>query len=167
MKEDNATGLRKLLEEQVEDMYYAEKQLVKALSKLSLAATNGELKDAFAWHLEETKGHVERLEQVFAILGKTPQVKKCPAIDGIILEGSEIMERYKDDPALDAGLVAAGRKAEHYEIATYGFMCEWAKELGLTAAEDLLHQTLEEEKSADETLTSIAINSVNVVSEGA
>lgn len=161
------TGLRKLLEDQVADMYYAEKQLVKVLVTLATKAENGQLKDAFAGHLEETKGHVERLERVFKFLGKVPKAKKCPAIDGIIEEGSEIMKDFSDDPALDAGLVAAGQKAEHYEIATYGFMCEWAKELGLTAVEDLLHETLEEEKAADEKLTAIAESVVNMEGETA
>jgi ferritin-like metal-binding protein YciE len=161
------TGLRKLLEDQVADMYYAEKQLVKTLGTLARTAGNGRLKEAFAGHLEETKGHVERLERVFNYLGRVPMAKKCPAIDGIIEEGSEIMKDLSDDPPLDAGLIAAGQKAEHYEIATYGFMCEWAKELGLTAVEDLLHETLEEEKAADEKLTGIAESVVNMEGETA
>lgn len=165
METPPATGLRKMLEDQVADMYYAEKQLVDVLGKLSRAAKNGELKDAFVSHLQETKGHVERLEKVFVILGKTPDAKTCPGIDGIIEEGVGIMNAYKDDPALDAGLVSAGQKTEHYEIATYGFMCELARELGLTAAQDLLHNTLEEERAADEKLTGIARSVMNLEGE--
>ncbi len=117
MKTQN-TGLRKLLEDQVASMYFAEKQLVKALGNLAIKAGNGELQDAFAGHLEETKGHVKRLERVFKYLNKIPQEKQCPAINGIIAEGSDMMEEFSTDPALDAGLIAAAQKAEHYEIAT-------------------------------------------------
>lgn len=158
---DRSTGLRKLLEEQVADIYYAEQQLVKTLPKLAEKSRNKELRQAFESHLTETKNHVQRLEKVFQLLGKDAKGEKCPAIDGILKEGKELMDDFGDSPALDAALVAAGQKAEHYEIATYGFMCEWAKELGLSEVQDLLHQTLEEEIGADEKLTSIAESAVN------
>lgn len=161
MKKEDGTSLHTLLETQVAAMYYAEKQLVQALGALAKNADNGQLKEAFAMHLDETKGHVERLETVFKYLGKIPYPKACPGIDGIIEEGAMTMGEFSGDAALDASLIAAGQKAQHYEIATYGSMCGWAKELGLTAVEDLLHQTLEEERSADEKLSALAESIVN------
>lgn len=164
MEKQPATGLSKLLENQLADMYYAEKQLVELLGRLARTAKNGELKEAFAKHREETKGHVERLERVFKILGRPPNGRKCPAIDGIIQEGMDVMNEHCDDLALDFALVAAGQKAELYEIATYGSMCEWAKELGLTTVQDLLHETLEEEKATDERLIIIAESVLHIES---
>lgn len=116
----------------------------------------------FEDHTEETKGQVRRLERVFELLEGQAEGKKCPAIDGIIEEGDELMKDFSDSAALDAGLVAAGQKAEHYEIATYGSMCEWAKELGLGQVQDLLHENLEEEMAADENLTAVAERTVNM-----
>jgi len=164
-KNQESTGLLKLLEDQVADIYYAEKQLLKALPKMAKAASNDELRTAFTDHAEETKGQLERLEQVFEALGKPAKGKKCPAIDGILEEGNEIMDEFADDAALDAGLVAAGQKAEHYEIASYGSMCAWAEQLGLDEVAALLNETLEEEKGADEKLTEIAESVVNIEAE--
>lgn len=143
-------------------MYYAEQQLLKALPKLADKARNPQLKQIFKGHEAETKEQVRRLEQVFKLLGQDAEGKKCPAIDGIIKEGEELMKEFSDSAALDAGLVAAGQKAEHYEIATYGFMCEWANELDLTEVKDLLHKNLAEEVAADEKLTTVAESEVNM-----
>lgn len=154
-KKEESTGLRKLLEDQLADTFYAEKQLVKALPKMAKAATNDELREAFEGHLEETIAQVARLEEVFGMLGLPVKAKKCPAMDGILEEGKEIMEEFADDAALDAGLVSAAQKAEHYEISSYGCMVAWAEQLGLEDAAGLLNETLEEEKSADEKLSTI------------
>lgn len=161
-KKAASTGLRKLMEDQLADMYYAEKQLLKALPKMAKTATNEDLSAAFTAHAEETQTHVERLEQVFEALGIPAKAKKCPAIDGILEEGKEIMDEFSDDAALDAGLVAAAQKAEHYEIASYGSMAAWAEQLGLDDAAALLNETLEEEKSTDEKLSEIAETVVNI-----
>lgn len=153
---EKAVGLRKLLEDQLADSYYAEKQLVKALPKMAKAATNGDLRNAFTTHLEETKEQVKRLEQVFELMDMPAKGKVCPAIDGILEEGKEIMDEFSDDPALDAGLVSAAQKAEHYEISCYGCMSAWAEQLGLEDVVALLNETLEEEKGADEKLSDIS-----------
>ncbi len=165
MEKQTATGLSKLLENQLADMYYAGEQLVDFLRKLDTAAKNVKLKEALAKHREETKGQVERLQRAFKIMGRKLHGKKCPAMDGIIQEGLEIMEQFRDDPALDLALVAAGQKAQLYGIATYGSMCEWANELGHTTVQDLLHETLEEEKANWEKLTTIAGNLMNKENE--
>lgn len=162
MAKQNATkDLNKLLEDQLQDLYYVEKQLVKALPKMVKAATNEELSEAFAAHLEETKGQVERLEKAFKLMDKPAKAKKCPAIDGILEECTELMEEFEGEIALDAGLVDGGQKVEHYEIATYGSVAAWATEMGLKEVAALLHETLEEEKGADEKLTEIS-ETVNV-----
>lgn len=145
----------------LQDVYYAEKQLTKALPKMAKEAEDEELKKAFTDHLAETEGHVERLEKAFEMIDKAARAKKCDAILGIIAEGKEVMEEFEDPQVLDAGLVAAGQAAEHYEIARYGTLCAWAKLLGKPQIARLLHQTLEEEKKADELLTKIADRSVN------
>lgn len=145
----------------LQDVYYAEKQLTKALPKMAKEAEDEALKTAFTDHLEETEGQIERLEQVFEMLDKTARAKKCDAILGIIEEGKEVMEKAEDKQILDAGLIAAGQAAEHYEIARYGTLCAWAKLLGKPQIARLLHQTLEEEKKADLLLTQIADRSVN------
>jgi len=164
-KKEQSVGLRKLLEDQLADSYYAEKQLLKALPKMAKTATNDELREAFTSHLEETKEQVSRLEQVFQLMDMPAKGKTCPAIDGILEEGKEIMEEFADDAALDAGLVSAGQKAEHYEISCYGCMVAWAEQLGLEEVADLLKETLEEEKGADEKLSAIG-ETVNVAAEG-
>ena len=159
---DRESKLQRFFINQLKDLYWAEKKLVKTLPKLSEAATAPSLKDAFSNHLEETRHHVERLEQVFAIAGEETDAIKCPAMAGIVDEGSDIIDETDDDTAQrDVGLIFAGQKAEHYEIATYGGMVELARTLGYEDAAILLRQTLDEEKKADELLTRIAQESVN------
>jgi ferritin-like metal-binding protein YciE len=142
--------------ETLKDIYYAERAILKALPKMARAAESQEVKKAFETHRDETEEQVERLKQVFEILGKRAQGKNCPAIDGIIEEGEEIMDEFKGSPALDAGLVAAAQAVEHYEITRYGTLKRWAKELGMSDAEKLLDATLKEEYKTDETLNMIA-----------
>jgi len=145
----------------LQDVYYAEKELAKALPKMAKEADNEELKKAFTDHLKETEGHVERLEKAFEMIGKTAKGKKCDAILGIVAEGKEVMDEVDDEQTLDAGLIAAGQAAEHYEIARYGTLCAWAKLIGKPQIARLLHETLEEEKNADALLTKIAERSAN------
>jgi len=165
MKKEESTGLLKLLEDQLADLYYVEKQLIKALPKMAKTATNEDLRTCFEEHLAETETQVGRIEQMFEALGKPAKAKKCPAIDGILEEGKEIMEEFADDAALDAGLVSAAQKVEHYEITSYGSMKAWAEQLGLEDLVSLIDETLEEEKAADEKLTEIAESVVNIEAE--
>jgi ferritin-like metal-binding protein YciE len=153
--------LNELFLDTLKDIYYAEKQILKALPKMAKAANSDELRAAFEKHHGETEGHVERLEQVFELLGKPARGKKCDAIEGIIDEGKEVMEEYADTPALDAGLLAAAQAVEHYEISRYGTLKAWAAKLGMKDAVKLLDQTLAEEKKTDETLSKIAETAVN------
>jgi ferritin-like metal-binding protein YciE len=145
----------------LQDVYYAEKELTKALPKMAKEAENDDLKAAFTNHLEETKNHVQRLEKAFEMIGKPAKGKKCDAILGIVAEGKEVIDEVDDADTLDAGLIASGQAAEHYEIARYGTLCAWARQLGKPQIERLLHETLEEEKKADALLTQIAEESVN------
>ncbi len=154
-------GLEDLFLDAVKDIYYAEKKILKALPKMAKGAQNEAVSAAFEKHRMETEGHVDRLEQVFEMLEKPARGKTCPAIDGIIEEGSEILEEYKGAPALDAGLVAAGQAVEHYEIARYGTLCAWAEQLGMKDAVKLLKQTLQEEEATDEVLTKLSETGVN------
>lgn len=148
--------------DQLQDIYWAEKKLVKTLPKLHDAATTNELKNAFSNHLEQTKQHVTRLENVFDIIGEEANAKKCHAMAGIVDEGGDIIDDTETGTAQrDVGLIFAGQKAEHYEIATYGGLVTLAKVLGYNDAAIELHKTLEEEKQADELLTQIAENNVN------
>jgi ferritin-like metal-binding protein YciE len=140
----------------LKDVYYTEKQILRALPKMAKAAESDELRQAFEKHRGETEGQVERLEQVFEIMGKKAQGKTCPAIQGIIEEGKEVMETFADSDALDAGLVAAAQSVEHYEISRYGTLRTWAQELGMTKAVELLEETLDEEKKTDQLLTQLA-----------
>ena len=140
----------------LKDIYYAEKQIVKTLPKMAKAAQSPELKAGFEKHLDESEGHVERLEQVFELIDKPARGKTCEAILGIIEEGKSIMDEFKDTPALDAGLVSAAQAVEHYEIARYGTLKTWAQQLGLKDAVTLLDQTLSEEIAADKKLTQVA-----------
>jgi ferritin-like metal-binding protein YciE len=156
-----------LFHDTLKDIYFAEKKILTALPKMAKAAENEELSAAFEKHRGETEGHVERLEQVFAIIDKKPQGKTCDAIVGITEEGAEIMREYKNSPALDAGLLAAAQSVEHYEISRYGTLRAWAEELGLTDAASLLEETLSEEKATDEALTKIAESVVNQEAEAA
>ncbi|KQN69742.1 ferritin-like domain-containing protein [Devosia sp. BK] len=145
----------------LKDIYYAERQILKALPKMAKAATSPELKAGFEQHHQETEGQVERLQQVFDILGKPARGKTCDAILGILEEGKEIMDEYKGATALDAGLVAAAQAVEHYEIARYGTLVTWAKQLGHNDIAQLLSETLKEEEATDKKLSQVALASVN------
>ena len=145
----------------VKDIYYAERKIIAALKKVSRGANAQDLKAAFDKHLQETEGQVERLVQVFELLGKPARGKTCPAIDGIIEEGQEILEEFKDSEALDAGLVAAAQAVEHYEIARYGTLKSWAMQLGKNDIAQLLEQTLLEETKTDQALTQLAEAKIN------
>ena len=145
----------------LKDIYYAEKQILRALPKLAKAAQSDELKRAFETHRGETEGQVARLDQVFEILGKRAAGKKCPAIEGLVEEGKEVMEDFKESNALDAGLLSGAQAIEHYEISRYGTLKTWAAQLGMQDAARLLDQTLAEEKKADQLLTKIAERGVN------
>ena len=147
--------------DELRDTYDAEKQLTKALPKLAKAATSSELRTAFETHLEETRGHVERLESVFESLDEKVRGKHCDGMAGIIEEGKSIMEEDFDETTMDACLIAAGQRAEHYEMAAYGTLVAWARGMGHKRAANLLQETLEEEKAADQKLTSIAEAGIN------
>ncbi|CAM3188853.1 Ferritin-like metal-binding protein YciE [Paracoccus aminovorans] len=155
-----------LFHDTLKDIYYAERQILKALPKMARGAQSERLREAFETHRDQTQGQIERLQQVFEILGKPARGKTCHAIDGIIEEGEEVMEAFKGAPALDAGLIAAAQAVEHYEIARYGTLRQWAKQLGLKEAVALLEQTLEEESSTDELLTDIAESEANAEAAG-
>jgi len=154
-------GLEDLFHDGLKDIYYAERKILAALRKLAKGAESREVTAAFEKHRAETEGQVERLQQVFEIFGKRAQGKNCPAIDGILEEGEEILDEFKEAPALDAGLVAAAQAVEHYEISRYGTLVTWAGLLGLKDAVPLLEQTLEEEKRTDEALTQLGEAGVN------
>jgi ferritin-like metal-binding protein YciE len=147
--------------EELRDTYDAEKQLVKALPRLAKASSSPELRAAFESHLEETRGQVDRLEQVFASLDERARGKHCEGMAGIIEEGKTVMEEDFDEATMDAALIAAGQRAEHYEIAAYGTLVAWARGMGHTEAERLLQETLDEEKAADEKLNSLAEGGIN------
>jgi ferritin-like metal-binding protein YciE len=156
------SGLMKLFVDEIKDIYWAEKHLTKALPKMKKAAMAAPLQDAFENHLNETKEHVARLEQVFELLDKKPQAKKCEAMEGLVKEGESIIE---DTPAgsatRDVGLILAAQKVEHYEIATYGALSQLAKTMGRDDIAKILIETLNEEKTADELLTEIAEGGIN------
>jgi ferritin-like metal-binding protein YciE len=147
---------------QLQDIYYAEKQLVKALPKMAEKASDKQLKDGFLTHLEETRTHVQRLEQVFQMQGLTVKAIDCPAIDGIIKEAEETASEVADKAVLDAALINAAQAAEHYEIARYGSLIAWARQLGRTDCAGVLQKTLDEEKATDKKLTSLAEGKVNL-----
>lgn len=151
----------------LKDIYYAERKIVKALPKMARAASSADLKTAFEKHKDETEGHIERLQQVFEIIGKRAQGKTCPAIEGIIEEGEELIEEFKGTPALDAGLISAAQAVEHYEITRYGTLKRWAEVLGMKDAVKLLDQTLAEETKTDEALTGLADASANEMARAA
>jgi ferritin-like metal-binding protein YciE len=153
--------LNDLFLDTLKDIYYAEKQILRALPKMAKAANSEKLSAAFEKHQEETEGQVERLEQIFEMLGKPARGKTCEAIKGIIEEGAEIMDEYKGAPALDAGLLAAAQAVEHYEISRYGTLKTWAAQLGMKDAVRLLDETLKQEKKTDESLSSLAVAVVN------
>ncbi len=153
--------LDELFHDTLKDIFYAERKILTALPKLAKAAQNPDLKAAFEKHEAETEEQVSRLEQVFELLQKKPQGKKCPAIDGIIEEGQETAKEYKGSPALDSGLLAAAQAVEHYEISRYGTLRTWAQELGLSKAAQLLETTLKEEEKTDQALSELAQTCVN------
>ena len=155
-------ALTELFIDSLKDIYWAEKQLVKTLPKMQKAANSQQLKDAFTTHLEQTRGQVARLEQVFEMMGKKAQAKKCDAMEGLTKEGESIIEETdKGTATRDVGLIMAAQKVEHYEIATYGSLAQLAKTLGQEEVSELLGQTLAEEKETDELLTGIAENNIN------
>jgi ferritin-like metal-binding protein YciE len=153
--------LNDLFVDTLKDIYYAEKQIYKSLPKMAKAAQSDQLRAAFEKHEQETEGQIERLEQIFELLGKPARGKKCDAIEGILDEGKEIMEEYKETPALDAGLLAAAQAVEHYEISRYGTLKTWAGQLSMREAVKLLDATLLEEKKTDEALSRLAMAAVN------
>jgi ferritin-like metal-binding protein YciE len=157
----SAENLREALVEEIRDLYNAEKQLVKALPKMAKGAESDELRDAFEHHLEETEGHVTRLEQVFDLLGQKPRGKHCAGMAGIVEEGGEKLQEDMEGSVLDACLIASAQKVEHYEIGAYGTAIAWAEALGLNDVCDVLNETLEEEKAADEKLSALAESGIN------
>lgn len=155
--------LMKLFEDELKDIYWAENALTKAIPKMVKNATSPDLKTALESHLKETLEQVKRLEEVFGLLGKKPVAKKCEAMAGLIKEASEIMKDYDKGAMRDAGIITAGQKVEHYEIASYGTLCQFAKNLGLANAKKILGLTLNEEKGADKKLTEVAETSINLM----
>lgn len=153
--------LSDLFEDTLKDIYYAERKILKALPKMKRAAQSEALKAAFEKHRGETQGHVERLQQVFELIGKVARGKTCDAIEGILAEGEEIIDEFKGTVAIDAGLISSAQAVEHYEIARYGTLKRWATELGLDEAATLLDATLQEELQTDTDLTQLAETSVN------
>ncbi|GAC1593298.1 MAG: ferritin-like domain-containing protein [Sphingomicrobium sp.] len=147
---------------QLQDIYYAENQLVKALPKMADKATDQQLKQGFLTHLEETKTHVQRLEQVFQMHGSMAKAVDCPAIDGIIEEADEVAGEVADKAVLDAALINAAQAAEHYEIVRYGSLVAWAKQLGRNDCASILQKTLDEEKATDKKLTTLAESKINL-----
>lgn len=154
-----------LFHETLKDIYYAERKITGALRKMARAAQNEDLKAAFTAHEDETQTQIERLTQVFELIGKRPRGKTCDAIEGIIAEGEDIIDDFKGSPAVDAGLLAAAQAVEHYEISRYGTLKAWAKTLGLDEAASLLDQTLQEETATDKKLTGLAKAVINAAAE--
>ncbi len=155
-------SLEKLFEETVRDIYYAEKKILKTLPKMAKKASSPKLAQAFQAHVDETETHVERLDQIFDLIGKAPRGKTCPAIDGIIEEGEEIMKEADNDTVRDAGMLAAAQAVEHYEITRYGTLKSWAGKMGMSEAAKLLDATLKEEKATDLKLTDLAESEINL-----
>jgi ferritin-like metal-binding protein YciE len=158
-------SLKELYVDELKDLYSAEKQLVKALPKMAKNASNPELKEAFTNHLQETEGHVERLEQIFEMLGERAGGKKCKGMEGLIEEAKELLEEDATEEVLDAGLISKAQHVEHYEIAGYGTVRTYARLLGLDDQAELLQETLDEEGKTDELLTQLAESSVNLEAE--
>jgi ferritin-like metal-binding protein YciE len=161
MKMAKEKTLEDLFHDTLKDIYYAERKILKALPKMQRAAQSDELTVAFGKHRDETEGQIERLQQVFELMGKRAQGKTCDAIEGIIAEGEGIMEEFKGTAALDAGLISSAQAIEHYEITRYGTLKRWATELGMTDAAKLLDVTLQEEWKTDGDLTKLADASAN------
>ena len=158
-------ALKELYIDELKDIYNAENQLVKALPKMAKAANSGELRTGFEEHLEQTRGHVQRLEQIFKELGEKPSGKKCKGMEGLVAEGQEMMGEDFEDDVMDAALISAPQRVEHYEIAAYGTVRTYAELLGEDTAVQLLEQTLEEEKETDQKLTDMA-SEINVKALG-
>jgi len=154
-------SLHDLLVMELRDLYYAEKQIIKSLPKMSKAANSEELKAAFEEHLEQTEHHVERLEQIFEKLGERSKAKTCEALDGLVEETKDFISEDAEGSVMDAGLIACAQKVEHYEIASYGTCRTWARQLGRHDVAELLQQTLDEESQTDEKLTRLADHMVN------
>jgi ferritin-like metal-binding protein YciE len=157
--------LTNLFEGTLKDIYFAERKILTALPKMAKAAQSPDLKDAFEKHRTQTEVQVQRLEQVFEIIGQKPKGKTCPAIEGILEEGTEVMKDYAGSPAIDAALIAAAQAVEHYEITRYGTLKRWAETLGLEDAAELLDETLQEEGQTDEDLTALADNDANEIAK--
>jgi ferritin-like metal-binding protein YciE len=157
----SADNLREALVEEIKDLYNAEKQLVKALPKMAKGAESDELREAFESHLEETEGQVTRLERVFELLDEKPRGKHCAGMAGIVEEGSEKLQEDMEGSVLDACLIASAQKVEHYEISAYGTAIAWAEALGLNDVAEVLTETLNEEKAADEKLSALAETGIN------
>ncbi|MGV3637606.1 MAG: ferritin-like domain-containing protein [Flavobacteriales bacterium] len=155
-------GLTRLFQHQLADLYYVEKQLVQHLPKMAEAAQNEELVQAFKDHLSETEGHIKHLEAIFKEVGTEAKAQKCEAIDGILKEGQQLMQDFKGDAALDAALVCAAQKVEHYEITSYGSLCAFAEQLGMDSVCDRLEEILDQEKSADERMSRLAEDTLNI-----
>jgi len=158
----HSSGLEKLFEAELKDIYWAEKALLKAIPKMIRNASSTELSDSLDNHLDETKHQVVRLEKVFTLLNMKPEAKKCEAMTGLIKEAEETMEEVPKGFVRDAAIIACAQKVEHYEIATYGTLCAFAKSLGLEKVAEIFHQTLMEEKGADSKLSIIGETSVNL-----
>ena len=154
-------SLRTLMTEEIRDIYDAEHQLVRALPRMAKSANSDELRELIETHLGETEGHVKRLDQVFKLLDESPRGKHCDGIAGIIKEGSQVLEEDFEGPVMDAAIIAGAQRAEHYEIGAYGSVIAWAKQLGEDEVAQLLSDSLQEEKSADQKLTALAEASIN------
>lgn len=154
-------SLNDLFHETLKDLYYAEKKLVKTLPRMAKNATSARLKEAIHSHLAETEGHVTRLEEVFAMLDKKPVAKKCEAIEGLVNEADEVFAEIEDAETLDAAIISSAQTVEHYEIARYGTLVCWARQLGMDDVVAVLHKTLDEEKAADQKLSGLAEEYVN------
>lgn len=157
----NQKGFNELMLSFMQDVYYAERQILKALPKMAKATQNEKLKEALMHHREETQGQVERLQKAFEAMGKRPRGQTCEAINGIIEEGEEIVEEFEQGDVRDAGLIAAAQAVEHYEMARYGTIVAWAKACGQKEVAQLMQETLEEEKKADQLLNDLANKQVN------
>ena len=162
MAKQQAKTLHDLFHDTLKDIFFAEKKILTALPKMAKAAHSSDLQAAFHKHESETEGHVDRLEQVFAMIDEPAKGKTCEAINGIIDEGNDVIKEFKRSPALDAGLLSAAQAVEHYEISRYGTLKTWAQELGLSDAVSLLDATLQEEIKTDKTLTDLAKSAINL-----
>ncbi|HEX5221350.1 MAG TPA: ferritin-like domain-containing protein [Verrucomicrobiae bacterium] len=162
---ETESTLTEVFLEELADVYHAEKQITKALPKMIKAAQSDELREALEEHLEQTEGQIERLDEVFAALDQKVKTKTCKGMQGIVEEGDETIKENKNTPAIDAVIISAAQKVEHYEIASYGTLAAWAEQMGNDEAARLLHETLREEKDADEKLTEIAESLANQEAE--